>query len=99
MQILLHDRVQVYGDPVSVGRDHIVLSARELQALAAMGSEVARPDPSLDARMMAGRPRRFPARRFAWRPAWRPRPYHAVILLVAGAVEATAPMGSRGGWP
>jgi hypothetical protein len=61
---------------MSVDRDHVVLSPRELRALAGMESQAAAADPALEARMVAGRPRRW----LAWRPGLR----LALVLLAAG---------------
>jgi hypothetical protein len=52
---------------MSVDRDHVVLSERERRALGRLESQAAASDPALEARMVAGRPRRW----LAWRPGIR----------------------------
>ncbi len=71
---------------MSIDRDHVVLSPRELRALARMESEVVASDPALEARMVMGRPRRW--------LAWRPSMGVAVPLLCAGMalVVLTVPL-------
>jgi hypothetical protein len=71
---------------MSVDRDHVVLSERERRALAGLESQAAASDPALEARMVAGRPRRW----LAWRPGLRVAgPLFAVGVIV---VLATLPL-------
>jgi hypothetical protein len=73
---------------MSVDRDHVVLSERERRALARMESQAAASDPALEARMVAGRPRRW----LAWRPGLRVAvPVFAIGMAVVLATVQLSP--------
>jgi len=73
---------------MSVDRDHVVLSERERRALAGLESQAAASDPALEARMVAGRPRRW----LAWRPGLRVAgPLFAMGVIVVLATLQLSP--------